>query len=120
MKPGGKWRAQRQSPRSAAASALRSRRLGKLGIEESHRTVPVASAAHSYQVDRATELLAAQARADYASPSLENPGSPVPDDAAREQRRQVLRRVRGMWKERGDAPRDGLRYQLESRAEWDR
>jgi hypothetical protein len=126
MKPGWKWRAERQSPRSAVASALRSRRLGELGIGASHRTVTgsdkhaVARPAGSYQVDRATELLAAQRRAEYASQSLAAPGSPARHDAEREQRRQILRRVRGMWKDRIDAPHDGLRYQEEARAEWDR
>lgn len=126
MKPGRKWKAERQSPRSAVASALRSRRLGELGIGGAHRTVTgsdkdtVVPSAGTCQVDRATELLAAQRRAEYTSRSLSPPGSPARYDAEREQRRQVLRRVRGMWKERVDAPRDGLQYQLESRAEWDR
>lgn len=126
MKPGWKRKAQRQSTRSGAASALRSRRLGELGNEHLRRAVTragegtVAPSAGLYQLYRAKELLAAQPRAGYASPPVETPGSRDQDDAAREQRRQVLRRVRGMWKERVDAPRDGLQYQLESRAEWDR
>ncbi|NHZ88948.1 hypothetical protein F2P45_07930 [Massilia sp. CCM 8733] len=36
----------------------------------------------------------------------------------REQRSAALKEMFGAWKDRDDTPKDGLQYQIESRAEW--
>lgn len=36
----------------------------------------------------------------------------------REQRAAALKEMFGAWKDRDDTPKDGLQYQIESRAEW--
>ncbi|MCY0914098.1 hypothetical protein [Massilia antarctica] len=50
------------------------------------------------------------------------PGGPeAADDALRSERARRLAALNaafGMWKDRDDTPKDGLQYQIESRAEW--
>lgn len=45
--------------------------------------------------------------------------APDSDMAETSRRRALLQRTAGMWKDRVDVPKDGLRYQREERAEWD-
>ncbi|NHZ44334.1 hypothetical protein [Massilia aquatica] len=50
------------------------------------------------------------------------PGDPESAENAlktvREQRAAALKEMFGAWKDRDDTPKDGLQYQIESRAEW--
>ncbi|MFB9241621.1 hypothetical protein IV454_18255 [Massilia antarctica] len=56
------------------------------------------------------------------NPSQDAPGGPqAADDALQSERARRLAALNaafGMWKDRDDTPKDGLQYQIESRAEW--